>query len=130
MLGAALCLAIVYFHVKDQNGFPGEKGMDSATYIQIGYYLIEAVGVVTAVLLLVRSSLAAWLLAAGVAAGPMLGYVLSRSTGLPGYTGDKGNWFGEAGSPFTEFVDTASFAVAIVLLLLALGTVARLRPRR
>ena len=65
-----------------------------------------------------------------MAAGPEVGYVLSRSTGLPGYSGDKGNWFGEAGHPFTKFVDTTSFAVEIVLLLLAAAMLARLLVRR
>lgn len=130
VLGALLCLVVVYFHIKDQNGFPGEKAADSATYIQIGYYVVEAGGVVAALLLLAKAVRPGWLLALGVAAGPMLGYVLSRSTGLPGYTGDKGNWFGEAGKPFTEFIDTASFAVEIILLLLSAAMLARVLARR
>ena len=130
VLGALLCLVIVYFHIKDQNGFPGDKADDSATYIQIGYYIVEAVGVVAALLLLTRAVRPGWLLALGVATGPMLGYVLSRSTGLPGYSGDKGNWFGDAGHPFTQFVDTASFVVEIVLLLLAAAMLARVLAHR
>lgn len=85
---------------------------------------------VAAVLLLIRHSWLAWLLALGVAAGPILGYALSCSTGLPSYTGDKGNWFGEAGAPFTEFVDAASFAVEVVLLLLAATVLLRVVSRR
>jgi hypothetical protein len=33
-----------------------------------------------------------WWLSLGVAAGPVLGYVLSRGPGLPDYTDDIGNW--------------------------------------
>ncbi|MBV9058242.1 MAG: hypothetical protein JO296_14600 [Pseudonocardiales bacterium] len=32
------------------------------------------------------------MLSLGVAAGPILGYVLSRGPGAPGYTDDIGNW--------------------------------------
>jgi di/tricarboxylate transporter len=130
VLGALLCLAVVYFHIKDQNGFPGEKADDSATWVQIGYYAVEAVGVVAAVLLLTRAVRTAWVLALGVALGPIIGYVLSRSTGLPSYGGDVGHWFGDPGSPFSEWLDTTSFVVEVVLALVALAALARLRTRR
>jgi len=86
--------------------------------------------VVAAVLLLVKAVKAGWIVALGVAAGPILGYVLSRGPGLPSYLSDKGHWFGDPGKPFTEFVDTASFVCEIVLLVLALSAFARLRARR
>ncbi len=128
--GAVLALAIGYFHVTDQAGFPGKKGDDSAPYIQDLYYILEVAAVVAAVLLLVKAVKAGWIVALGVAAGPILGYVLSRGPGLPSYLSDKGHWFGDPGKPFTEFVDTASFVCEIVLLVLALSAFARLRARR
>src|SRR5947209_5890927 len=96
ILGVLLCAAVIYAHIKDQNGFPGEKADDSATWVQIGYYLIEGVGLVAALMLLFKVAVrTAWVLALGVGAGPLVGYILSRWTGLPQYSGDKGHWFGD-----------------------------------
>ena len=99
VVGAVLALAIGYFHVTDQAGFPGKKGDDSAPYIQDLYYVLEVAAVVAAVLLLVKAVKAGWFVALGVAAGPILGYVLSRGPGLPSYLSDKGHWFGDPASP-------------------------------
>jgi len=129
-VGALLALAVGYFHVTDQKGFPGKKGDDSAAYIQVLYYVVEIAAVVAAVLLLVKAVRAGWFVALGVAVGPMLGYALSRGPGLPSYVSDKGHWFGDPGKPFTEFVDTASFVCEAVLLVLVLVAFARLRTRR
>jgi hypothetical protein len=109
-----LCLAVAWIHVQDQGGFPGGK---TPHYVGVGYYLLEAAGVLCAALLLVArrgsAGRAGWLLTAGVALGPLLGYVLSRGPGLPGYSDDKGHW--------AEPLGVASLVVEGVLLALALG---------
>lgn len=110
-LGALLSLAVAGIHLKDQGGLPGSK---DPSYVGAGYYVLEAVGVLVAVALLLpswRAVRTAWLVGVGVAAAPLLGYVLSRGPGLPGYTDDKGNW--------TEPIGVASLVVEVVLLLLA-----------
>jgi hypothetical protein len=66
-----------------------------------------------------RNQITTWLVAAGVAAGPIIGYVLSRGPGLPGYTDDKGVW--------TEPIGLLSLVVEGLLLLLALSSVRTLR---
>ncbi|WP_035805732.1 hypothetical protein [Kitasatospora mediocidica] len=118
---ALLCLAVSWIHVQDQGGFPGDK---TPHYVAIGYYLLEATGVLCAVLLLAGSRLRGlrsdaypveWLLAAGVALGPLLGFVLSRGPGLPDYSDDKGNW--------TEPLALISLAVEGTLLLMAAAIV-------
>lgn len=90
---AVLCLAVAWIHVQDQGGFPGDK---TPHYVAVGYYILEGAGALGAALLLAgwRSRLypADWLLVTAVAAGPLLGYVLSRGPGLPNYSDDKGNW--------------------------------------
>ena len=86
---ALLCLGVGVIHVLDQGGFPGSK---SPTYVEVGYYLIEIASVVAALVLLQTTSTLGWLLAAGVAAGPLAGYILSRGPGLPSYSDDRGNW--------------------------------------
>jgi hypothetical protein len=109
---ALLCLAVVWIHVKDQGGLPGGK---SPGYVAVGYYLLEAAGVLCAVLLVAArrgtAGRAGWLLAAGVGLGPLLGYVLSRGPGLPGYTDDMGNW--------AEPLGVVSLVVEGALLVLA-----------
>lgn len=113
VVAALLCLAVTYIHVKDQGGIPGNK---SPGYVAIGYWALEVAGVLASVLLLATrknsGTRTGWLLAAGVALGPILGYVLSRGPGLPNYTDDKGNW--------TETLGVVSLVVEGVLLVLAL----------
>ncbi|MGZ4616843.1 MAG: hypothetical protein ACXV4A_14940 [Actinomycetes bacterium] len=66
----------------------------------------------TAALLLARRQLLGWLLALGVAAGPLTGFILTRTVGLPGARDDIGNW--------TEPIGVASVVVEGTLLLLSL----------
>lgn len=81
----------------------------------MGYYLIEAVGVVCAVILLASGwgalNRVGWWLAVGVGAGPFLGYLLSRGPGLPNYTDDKGAWL--------EPLGVVSLLVEVALIVLA-----------
>lgn len=106
---ALLCLGVSVIHVIDQGGIPGSK---SPTYVGVGYYVLEIIGVITALLLLQSSSILGWLLSLGVAAGPIAGYILSRGPGLPGYADDKGNW--------NEPLGVVSLTVEGFLLILAL----------
>ena len=93
--GAMLALAVAAVHVADQGGV---TALASPGWIGWGYRLIEAGGVLTAlVLLLPRSArpVPAWAgWAAGVllGVGPFVAYVLSRTVGVPGDPGDVGNW--------------------------------------
>ena len=76
--GAVLALGVAYIHVKDQGGFPGDK---TPTYVGVGYYLLEAAATILALGLLVRlgrHTIKAWVLAAGVAVAPLVGFIWSR----------------------------------------------------
>lgn len=121
LFAAGLCLAVVVIHVMDQGGFPGSK---EPGYVRIGYYLLEAGGVAAAGLLLSGIHLLkGWLVALGVALGPLVGYVLSRGPGLPSYADDRGNW--------TETIGVVSLVVEGILLLAVLAaTAARRRASR
>lgn len=117
LAGAVLCLAVAAIHVIDQGGIPGSK---TPAYVGVGYWALEIIGVVAAVLLMAGVARAGWFLAAGVAAGPFIGYVLSRGPGLPGYTDDVGNW--------TEPLGLVSLAVEAVLFVLAVALFLRQVP--
>ena len=106
--GAVLCLAVAAIHVIDQGGIPGSK---TPAYVGDGYYALEIIAVVTAALLIAGAARAGWFVAMGVAAGPFIGYVLSRGPGLPGYTDDVGHW--------TEPLGLASLGVEAVLFVMA-----------
>jgi hypothetical protein len=116
-LGVIGCLAVAAIHVIDQGGLPGTK---DPQYVQMLYYALEAAGVAAAALLLTRQARTGWLLTLGVAAGPILGYILSRGPGLPNYTDDIGNW--------TEPLGVISLVVEGVLPILTAA--ALLTPRR
>ena len=75
--GALLCLAVAYIHVKDQGGIVGEK---DPSYMQAGYYALEITGVIVAAMLVARiRPLVSWFLAVGVAVGPLVGFLLTRT---------------------------------------------------
>ena len=114
MLGVVGCLAVAAIHVIDQGGVPGTKGPE---YVQILYYALEVAGVLAAALLLTKNARAGWLLSLGVAAGPIVGYVLSRGPGLPDYTDDIGNW--------AEPLGVVSLVVEGILLILAVVSLRR-----
>jgi LytS/YehU family sensor histidine kinase len=119
VVGALLCAAVAYIHIKDQGGIIGQK---DPAYMQVGYYMIEVTAVVAAVMLLTRRRLlAAWFLASGVAAGPFVGLVLTRTTGLPGAMDDIGNWTETLGLE-SLVVEGALFALAATLFLRAVRT--------
>lgn len=119
LAGALLCLAVAVIHVKDQGGVTTTR---DPRYIGVAYHVLEIAAVVAAALLLVGLVRPGWLLAAGVAVGPLLGYILSRGPGLPDYSDDIGNW--------TEPLGLVSLAVEGALLLLSVPLfVQRLRRR-
>jgi hypothetical protein len=115
-IGVVGCLAVAAIHIIDQGGVPGLKDPE---YVRILYYVLEAVGVVAAALLLTRYAKSGWFLSLGVAAGPILGYVLSRGPGLPNYDDDIGNW--------TEPLGVISLVVEGILLIVAVTVLATAR---
>jgi hypothetical protein len=118
MAGVVGCLAVAAIHVIDQGGVPGTKGPE---YVQILYYALEVAGVLVAALLLTEQARVGWLLSLGVAAGPIVGYVLSRGPGMPAYTDDIGNW--------AEPLGVVSLVVEGILLILATASLVGMARR-
>ncbi|MFE7328540.1 hypothetical protein ACFU8W_26905 [Streptomyces sp. NPDC057565] len=117
--GALLCVAVAAIHVVDQGGITTTR---DPHYIGIAYHVLEIAALVAAVLLLIGLVRLGWLLAAAVAVGPLLGYILSRGPGLPHYSDDVGNW--------TEPLGLVSLAVEGGLLLLSVPLFVRSLRRR
>jgi hypothetical protein len=92
-------------------------GKYSETRYLFWMYVALIVGsVVTAGAVLFSRARLPLLVAAGLAAGALVGFVLSRTTGLPNATGDIGNW--------TEPLGLASLFVEATVVAAALGAYA------
>jgi hypothetical protein len=64
---------------------------DEVAYLGFGY-LALIVASFLAIVMIVTRDRRGWSLAGATAAATLLGYVLTRTTGLPGSTDDIGNW--------------------------------------
>jgi hypothetical protein len=122
LVGALLAVAVAAVHVTDQGGL---SALATPAWIGWSYRLIEVGGVLTALTLLLPVSARLerpWLgWAAGVllGAGPFLAYIASRTVGVPGDSGDIGNW--------GYWVGTVSLIVEAALVVLSAGMLLGLR---
>jgi hypothetical protein len=89
-------------------------------YIFWMYMALIAGSLVTAGAVLFTRSRAALVAAAGLAASAAVGYVLSRTTGLPNAMDDIGNWTEPLGLA-SLFVEGVVFAVSLGVLLVPEG---------
>jgi hypothetical protein len=101
---------IAVIHVLDApDTFEGVK------YIFWLYIAIIVGAIPFSLLLLQWSSRLAWIGPALLAAGPLLGYLLTRSVGLPGDSGDIGNWLDSLGLA-SMFVEAAVLSLSLARL--------------
>ena len=138
--GALLAVAVAAVHVADQGGI---TALASPAWLGWGYRLVEAGGILTALILLLPGRVGpgpvrlgpvrlgpAWFgpaslgWAAGIlhGVGPFTGYIASRTVGVPGDPGDVGNW--------GYWVGTVSLLVEAALVLLSAGLLLAARQRR
>lgn len=90
LLGALLAIAVSVVHVADAGGI---AAFSPPHWMAWGYRFIEAGGVLTAIAVLVPwSSLLGWAAAVPLGILPFVGYVASRTVGVPGDHGDIGKW--------------------------------------
>ena len=119
LVGALLAVAVAAVHVADQGSI---TTLASPHWIGWGYRLIEVGGLLTAAaVLLARPAWLGWAAGILLGVGPFLGYVASRSVGVPGDHGDIGNW--------GYWVGTVSLVVGAALIVLSAGMLLVLRER-
>ena len=92
---------------------------DEVTYLGFGYVALIAAAFVSIVMLAIGDQ-RGWRLAAAATGATLVGYVLTRTTGLPGSTDDVGNW-GET---------LAVWAMASEIVVCGLAAAALRRDRR
>ena len=89
---AVLGLAVtLWIHLKDLSDKFAET-----PYLGVGYAVL-VVAAVAAAVMIATGRQRGWLLAGGACAATIVGFVLTRTTGLPAATGDIGNWSEPAG---------------------------------
>jgi hypothetical protein len=108
---AAVGLAgIALIHLLDSIGKWSET-----RYLFWMYVALMVGSLATAGAVLFTRSRLAWLAAAGVAASALIGYIVNRTVGLPGATGDIGNWTEPLGLA-SLFVEGAVLTVSLAAL--------------
>jgi len=111
LVSALLALAVAGVHVADQGGI---AAFGSPDWLGWSYRAIEVGGVLTAlVLLLPWSTWLGWAAGVLLGIGPFLGYLASRSIGVPGDHADIGNW--------GYWLGTDSLIVEAALVTLSVG---------
>ena len=115
-VAASLALAIAVIHLQDQGGLPGDQ---SPVWLKYAFYMVELSSTISAALL-IRGKTFGWLLGLGSSIGPMTGYILSRTVGLPGDSGDVGNWGYVLGT--VSLIVEGSFVVLAVVCLVRIGS--------
>jgi hypothetical protein len=118
-VSALLALAVAGVHVADQGGITAFNSPPD--WLGWSYRLIEIGGVLTAIVLLLPwSTWLGWAAALLLGAGPFIGYLTSRSIGVPGDPGDVGNW--------GDWVGTVALIVEAALIILSVAMLISLRP--
>jgi hypothetical protein len=122
MVGVLLALAVAAAHVADQGGL---TAFTSPDWLGWAYRLIEVGGVLVAVSLVwPRLARLGWLAAVLLGVGPFVGYIASRTVGVPGDPADVGNW--------GDWVGTLALIVEAGLVTVSVGMLWALwrRPAR
>ena len=119
-IGALLALGVTVAHVEDQGGITAFN--NDPDWLGWGYRLIEVGGLAAAAVLLVAGGIRlAWAPAALLGIAPFVGYILTRTTGLPGHHDDVGNWSQWSGT-MSLLVEASLFVLAVSILLPAVRT--------
>lgn len=110
VLGGIGLAGIAVIHILD-----APDAYASARYVFWLYVALVAVAVPMIGVLLHSRSPLVWAATAALAAGPLVGYLLSRSVGLPGDTEEIGNWINPLGMA-SLFVEAALIGLSLTRL--------------
>jgi hypothetical protein len=80
-------LSVAIVHILDLHGT-----LEETPLVGYGYFVLIAVSLAAAALLMTVVDQRLWALVGVIAASALLAYVLSRTTGIPGDSDDVGNW--------------------------------------
>jgi hypothetical protein len=117
-VSALLALAVAGVHVADQGGITAFNSPPD--WLGWSYRIIEVGAVLTAIVLLLPwSAWLGWAAALLLGTGPFIGYLASRSIGVPGDPGDVGNW--------GDWVGTVALIVEAALIILSVAMLISLR---
>ncbi|MEV6673026.1 hypothetical protein [Streptomyces sp. NPDC051162] len=121
MTAATLCLVIVWIHIDDQGGIPGDE---TPHYVAVAYYLLETVGVLCAALLLAGIGTGrhqdTWLLASTVATVPLLGTLLTQLPAPPQHgRGEDGGYWTDPPGPEGTVAEVLLLTLALTVTLLS-----------
>lgn len=86
LIGIAALSIVIAIHTTELS-----DKIEETTYLGFGYVLLIAASLVSIVLLAQRDR-RGWILGGGACLLTIIGFVLTRTTGLPGAMDDKGNW--------------------------------------
>jgi hypothetical protein len=98
-----------------------------APYVGVGFVLLTVAGILLAVLLLEDDEPWVWWATGGVAVAALLGYLLSRTVGLPQLHDDIGAWNDPLG---TLAITCEALMLGCALVRALLPTRRRVAPRR
>lgn len=107
--------AVIAIHTSELSGKTEETA-----YLGFGYMLLIAASIMSIVLLAQRD-IRGWILGGVTSAATMLGFVLTRTSGLPNAKGDIGNW--------GETIAIWSLLAEGLVVVLSLAVIARPRFR-
>ena len=119
LVGALLALAVAVVHVADQGGV---TAFTSPDWLGWAYRAIEVAGVTTAVALMIpRLARFGWVAGLLLGVGPFVGFIASRTVGVPGDPGDVGNW--------SDWVGTVALVIEAALVVLGIAMLLSRRLR-
>jgi hypothetical protein len=120
LVAALLAVAVAAVHVADQGGITAFNSPPD--WLGWAYRLIEVGGVLTAVVLILRwPARFGWAAAVLLGTGPFVGYIASRSVGVPGDHPDIGNW-GDWVGTVSLIVEAALVVLSVAMLLARPGS--------
>ena len=113
MTGVAGLGAIIAIHTSELS-----HKVDETAYLGLGYVALIMASIV-AIVLVAQRDIRGWILGGATAAATLVGFTLTRTTGLPGARGDIGNW--------GETIAVWSLVAELFVVVLSLFVVARHR---